>query len=46
MSRRELVTRAALGVGAVLCLALAVVFVLFAVDVARWREAMNTSDAR
>ena len=46
MSRRELLTRAALGAGAALCLALAVVLVLFAVDVARWRDAMRTSDVR
>lgn len=46
MSRREVRIRCALGAGAVLCFVVAVVFVLLAVDVARWHDAMRTGDIR
>lgn len=46
MSRRELVRRSVLGAGALLCLALAVLLVLVAVDVTRWHEAFRADDVR
>lgn len=46
MSRRELATRAAVGAGAVVCLALAVGLALLAVDIARWRDALPAGDVR
>lgn len=46
MSRRELVRRSLLGAGALLCLALAVLLVAVAVDVARWDEAFRVDDVR
>jgi hypothetical protein len=46
VSRREILTRAALGAAAFLCLVVAVVLVLLAVDVARWHDAMRTGDVR
>ena len=46
MSRREILTRAGLGVAALLCLVLSVVLVLLAADVVRWREAMEAGDVR
>jgi hypothetical protein len=46
VSRREILTRAGLGVGALVCLVVSVVLVLFAADVVRWREAMQAGDVR
>jgi hypothetical protein len=46
MSRREVLLRAGLGAGAVLCLVVAVGLVLLAVDLARWHEAMRAGDVR
>jgi len=44
MSRRELVRRSLLGVAALLCLAVAILLVLVAVDVARWNDAFRADD--
>ena len=46
MTRRELIMRAGLVAGAVLCLLIAVVLALLAVDVARWHDAMRAGDVR
>jgi len=46
VSRREILTRAGLGVAALLCLVVSVVLVLLAADVVRWREAMQAGDVR
>jgi hypothetical protein len=46
VSRRDILTRAGLGVAALLCLVLSVVLVLLAADVVRWREAMEAGDVR
>jgi hypothetical protein len=46
MTRRELAGRISMAVGAFLCLALAVVLALLAVDVVRWRDALPASDVR
>jgi hypothetical protein len=46
VSRREILTRAALGGAAFVCFVLAVVLVLLTVDVARWHDAMRTGDVR
>ncbi len=46
MSRREIVERAALGAGAVICLALAVAVGLLALDVARSRDALVQDDVQ
>jgi len=43
---RELAKRIAIPAGAVLCLALAVVFALLALDVARWSDAIRAGDVR
>lgn len=46
MNRRELVERAALGAGAVICLALALALGLLALDVARSRDALVQDDVQ
>lgn len=46
LSRRELAVRIALAAGAVVCLLLAVLLVLLAIDVARVRDAVNSGDVR
>ncbi len=46
MSRREILRRAALAVGALLCLVMAVTLVLVARDVVRWRDAVASGDVR
>lgn len=46
MSRREVVRRSLLGAAALISLALAVLFVLVAVDVARWDDAFRTDDVK
>jgi hypothetical protein len=46
VTRRELVQRLALAAGAVLCIALAVTLTLLAVDVTRWRTALEAGDVR
>jgi hypothetical protein len=46
VSRREILTRAGLGVAALVCLVLSVVLVLLAADVVRWRDAMQAGDVR
>ena len=46
MTRREIVERGALGVGAVICLMLALVLGLLALDVARSRDALAQSDVQ
>lgn len=43
---RELAKRIAISAGALLCLALAVVFALLALDVARWSDAIRAGDVR
>lgn len=46
MSRRELVRRSLLGAAALFCVALAVLLVFIAVDVARWNDAFRKDDVR
>jgi hypothetical protein len=46
VSRREIAWRAALGVAAALCLAVAVGLTLLAADVVRWRDALRADDVR
>lgn len=46
MSRRELGKRIAIAIGAVVCLVLAVLLVLLAIDVARVRDAVDSGDVR
>jgi hypothetical protein len=46
MTRKELAQRISMALGALLCLALAIVLALMAVDVGRWRDAMPASDVR
>jgi hypothetical protein len=46
VTRREVLVRAGLGAGALLCLLIAVVLVLLAVDVTRWRDAVHAGDVR
>ncbi len=46
MTRRELLTRGGLFVGAAACLALAAVLALLALDVGRWRDAVSGGDVR
>jgi hypothetical protein len=46
VTRREVLVRAGLGAGALLCLLIAVGLVLVAVDVARWHQAMRAGDVR
>jgi hypothetical protein len=46
MTRRELTKRGALAAGALVCLGLALVLALLAVDVARWDHALASGDVR
>ena len=46
MSRHEVLVRTGLGAAALFCVAVAVVLVLLALDVASWREAMRAGDVR
>jgi len=46
VSRREIRRRSLLGAGALLCLAVAVLLTLVAIDVARWDQAFRSDDVR
>jgi hypothetical protein len=46
VSRRDVLVRAGLGAAALLCLVIALVLALVAVDVARWQDAIRVGDVR